>query len=441
MGVPVIEQAKIQAQVLVPLLKALQSELGEERANALVRKALGDLYRRYGEAFRQRKNETNLGDIMGSAFATYAQGEALDYRVIERSRDAFDVDVTRCRYADFYKELGEPELGFLLVCSADFPTAEGIGPDIELTRTQTIMQGAGHCDFRYKRSAQSGKEQSNKRQGRSGQVDFGKPHVLTALPMSRDPGTEIPDQRLASLPAPCGKRAYHPTGGLDLAMVDSAKSPPMVSVVVMPKRPPQKAPTKLGEILYANSKAPVPEQEWAALVQSIAAGDQLALHALFDRAHRLVFTLIMRITANRETAEELTIDVFHDIWRSASRYDAANGTVLGWIMNQARSRAIDRLRFDNRKKRRAGDDVHPLAEAAADPRDVIELRQQGEALRAALTALTPGERQAIEVTFFGGLTHAEAAARLNQPLGTVKTRIRSGLHKLRKVLAAEAGKS
>ena len=80
------------------------------------------------------------------------------------------------------------------------------------------------------------------------------------------------------------------------------------------------------------------------------------------------------------------------------------------------------------------------AEAAADPRDVLELREQGELLRAALAVLTPDERQAIETTFFGGLTHAEAAARLNQPLGTIKTRIRSGLHKLRQALTAEAGK-
>jgi RNA polymerase sigma-70 factor (ECF subfamily) len=111
----------------------------------------------------------------------------------------------------------------------------------------------------------------------------------------------------------------------------------------------------------------VPEQDWAALVQSIAAGDQLALHALYEMAHRIVFTLIMRITANRETAEELTIDVFHDVWRHASRYAPANGTVLGWIVNQTRSRAIDRLRFDSRKKRSHGGDVQPLTEVAADP--------------------------------------------------------------------------
>ena len=112
---------------------------------------------------------------------------------------------------------------------------------------------------------------------------------------------------------------------------------------VMSKEAQDTRPATLGDVLYAKSKASVPEQDWATLVQSIAAGDPLALYALYDRAYRPVFSLIMRITAHRETAEELTIDVFLDIWRLASRYDAANGTVLGWIMNQARSRAIDRL--------------------------------------------------------------------------------------------------
>jgi len=202
--------------------------------------------------------------------------------------------------------------------------------------------------------------------------------------------------------------------------------------------PATRGPATLGDVLYAKSKAPVPEQDWATLVRSMAAGDQLALHTLYEMAHRMVFTLIMRITANRETAEELTIDVFHDVWRRASRYDAANGTVLGWIMNQARSRAIDRLRFESRQKRSPGEDAEPLAEIAAEPRDALELRAEAQSLRVALATLTPNERQAIETTFFGGLTHAEAAARLNQPLGTIKTRIRSGLHKLRRALAAES---
>jgi RNA polymerase sigma-70 factor (ECF subfamily) len=108
----------------------------------------------------------------------------------------------------------------------------------------------------------------------------------------------------------------------------------------------------LGDLLYADkAKTPVSEKEWGALVQSIATGDQHALHALFERTHRIVFTLIVRITNNRETAEELTLDVFHDVWRRAPTYDPAGGSVVGWIMNQARSRAIDRVRFELRKKR------------------------------------------------------------------------------------------
>src|SRR5215218_9339719 len=155
------------------------------------------------------------------------------------------------------------------------------------------------------------------------------------------------------------------------------KMQPMAKPSVTPKKAAEQSSATLGDVLYARPKALVTEQEWAALVQAIAAGDQLALHALYERAHRMVFTLAMRITANRETAEELTVDVFHDVWRRASGYDAANGTVLGWIMNQARSRAIDRLRFDSRKKRSDDGDLQLLAEVAADPNDVLALQEQG----------------------------------------------------------------
>jgi hypothetical protein len=151
MGIPVIEQAKIQAQVLVPLVKALQVELGKERANALVCEALGDVYRRLGEQWWQAKESTHVGENMALAFASFAKGDAVEYSVRAQSQDTYEFDVTGCRYAQFYRELGEPELGFLLVCSSDFPFAEGFGPDIKLTRTQTIMQGASHCDFRYRR--------------------------------------------------------------------------------------------------------------------------------------------------------------------------------------------------------------------------------------------------------------------------------------------------
>ena len=149
MDIPLIEQIKIHAQLLVPLVKTLQAELGEERANAIVRKALGDVYRKYGEKWWRTQGARNLGEKMASAFHMFSAGDALDYEVIRQTPDAFEVNVTGCRYAAFYKAIGAPELGFLLTCSADFTMAEGFGTDVRLARTQTIMQGASHCDFRY----------------------------------------------------------------------------------------------------------------------------------------------------------------------------------------------------------------------------------------------------------------------------------------------------
>lgn len=210
---------------------------------------------------------------------------------------------------------------------------------------------------------------------------------------------------------------------------------PIVSATPTEDRPDGSTVT-LGDLLYANkAKTRISEKEWVELVQGIAAGDQLALYALYERTHHIAFTLIMRITNNRDAAEELTLDVFHDVWRRAPEYDAAGGTVLGWIMNQARSRAIDRLRFERRKKRVSPHAENPLQPTAASECDnVLELEEQGRLLKEALTVLTPDERQVIETAFFSELTYAEVAARLNQPLGTVKTRIRTGLRKLRQTL-------
>ena len=116
-----------------------------------VRKTLGGIFRRLGQQWWQSKQSEHVGDNMASAFASWAKGDALDYRVRAQSQDIYEVDVTGCRYAQFYKELGEPELGFLLACGQDFSFTEGLGSGIKLTRTQTIMQGASHCDFRYRR--------------------------------------------------------------------------------------------------------------------------------------------------------------------------------------------------------------------------------------------------------------------------------------------------
>lgn len=196
------------------------------------------------------------------------------------------------------------------------------------------------------------------------------------------------------------------------------------------------SPGTLGDVLgSARQDRSVPEADWVALVRGVASGDQVALHRLYERSHRLVFTLAMRMTGNREAAEEVTLDVFYDVWKRAARYEPSNGTVVGWVMNQARSRAIDRVRFEGRQKR-----VIPDGLEAPSSDDLVALRADGRALRAALMVLSTDERQAIEAAYFSECTHAEVAARLKVPLGTVKTRIRSGLQKLRKALDVQERK-
>jgi RNA polymerase sigma-70 factor, ECF subfamily len=200
------------------------------------------------------------------------------------------------------------------------------------------------------------------------------------------------------------------------------------------------ATKRLGDILYADkSKFRVSEEEWLKLLRAVSGGDQLALHSLFEQTHRIVFTLIVRITMNRETAEEVTLDVFYDVWRKASTYDPANGSVVGWVMNQARSRAIDRLRFDQRKKR-VNTYPHSLRPTTdiVDPQVACLFEEQSRLLQDALDVLTAEERKAIEAAFFSEMTYEQTARNLNQPLGTVKTRIRSGLKKLREALGRKA---
>jgi RNA polymerase sigma-70 factor (ECF subfamily) len=192
----------------------------------------------------------------------------------------------------------------------------------------------------------------------------------------------------------------------------------------------------LGDILYRNpTRVHRTEDEWVRLVRSIAEGDQRALRSLFEQTHRLVFTLTFRITKDRETAEELTLDVFHDVWRKASNYEPSVGSVVGWIMNQARSRAIDRIRFEQRKKRvNAYHDDPVTTNPSKDPQEACQLQEESQLLRAALQLLTPEERQVIETAFFSELTYQETAEKLNQPIGTVKTRMRSAFCKLRQTL-------
>ena len=139
----------------------------------------------------------------------------------------------------------------------------------------------------------------------------------------------------------------------------------------VPFSKPASSPATLGDVLYAGKfNVLVLEREWERLMQSVAAGDLRALHALYERAHRVVFTLVMRITENRKTGEELTLQVFHDVWRRASQYDPNDVPVLGWIMNLARSRALDQSRVKRRKKRLGGG----AGSAAFRPGPALQLR-------------------------------------------------------------------
>lgn len=200
---------------------------------------------------------------------------------------------------------------------------------------------------------------------------------------------------------------------------------------------PAAAEQTLGRLLYGDpGMRRISEAAWAALVSAIAAQDARALRAFWHRLHRLVFTLAVRITADRANAEEVTLDVFHEVWRRAGAYDPNQGTVIGWVMNLARSRAIDRVRHDTRRKRTAthvaSDDVTQSQE-----RDPVERREDAARVRAALRDLTRGERDAIELAYFSDVSYAQVAQRLAEPLGTIKTRIRSGLAKLRFALDRE----
>jgi DNA-directed RNA polymerase specialized sigma24 family protein len=111
-------------------------------------------------------------------------------------------------------------------------------------------------------------------------------------------------------------------------------------------RPP---PATLGDVLYADqADEPLPERDWAILVNYIAAGDQRALRQLYERTHQLAFSLIARLTS-REAADELTVELFHDIWRDAASYDPAAGSVIGWVMDKARGKALERLRLEQER--------------------------------------------------------------------------------------------
>lgn len=178
------------------------------------------------------------------------------------------------------------------------------------------------------------------------------------------------------------------------------------------------------------------QQEDRALLEAVARRDQEAFEQLYERYHVMVYHLAYRILRNREAAEEVVSDVFWQVWREAERYNAQRGSAAAWIVTLARSRAIDALRAQ-RGRAIPGDDATALPSPSGqgnEPEGVVNLAQRALFVREALDGLSPEQRTALELSFFSGLSHAEIAERLAEPLGTVKTRIRSAMLKLRERL-------
>ena len=148
---PLLEQAKIQVQVLVPVLRTLRAELGVERANQLVWRALADWRRQVAAELYEPYSGSPVERWMSGMTASTARvGDAVDVEIHAARTDAFEFDVVGCRFAQFFRDLGEPELGFALLCAMDDTVAQEVGAgDVTLQRSSTIMQGAQRCDFRY----------------------------------------------------------------------------------------------------------------------------------------------------------------------------------------------------------------------------------------------------------------------------------------------------
>jgi len=184
------------------------------------------------------------------------------------------------------------------------------------------------------------------------------------------------------------------------------------------------------------SGPPVGDPGLARLVEGIRRGDEKSLAAFYDATSRWVYGLALKIVGEAAAAEEVVLDVFLQVWRRAASYQRERGSPESWLLAIARSRAVDRLRSGAAIRRREEPLEAPFDRASGgpDPRRVTAEEERRERVARALASLPSEQKRAIELAFFQGLTHREVAAALAEPLGTVKTRIRLGMMKLRETL-------
>jgi RNA polymerase sigma-70 factor (ECF subfamily) len=175
------------------------------------------------------------------------------------------------------------------------------------------------------------------------------------------------------------------------------------------------------------------EQEDRALLDAVARREQDAFEHLYEKYQTMVYHLAYRILNNRESAEEVVYEVFWQVWREADRYDAQRGSMGAWLAILTRSRAIDALRARKGNPSTEDDLTERIiaTDPANDPEEITSLDQRALLVRRALDSLSSAQRTALELSFFSGFSHAEIAERLGEPLGTVKTRIRSAMLTLR----------
>jgi len=185
------------------------------------------------------------------------------------------------------------------------------------------------------------------------------------------------------------------------------------------------------------------EQPLAAMMSRVAQGDEDFLAELYDRTSRMVYGLALRILGDPNSAEDITLEVYMQVWRTAESYDAGRGTVEAWLVTLVRSRAIDWLRS---RPARSQQVEHPLENLSVlqDTRPNPELASiesaRARVVEGALAALPADQRQIIELAFFAGMSHNEIARQTDLPLGTVKTRIRLGMLRMRELLGGQQAK-